>query len=83
MAIKALVAGIEENTTLNNVNLNLNTLSTEGAHLILDLLTKKKTLTKFKVYEKMEKAIFTKIMEQLKKNKSSKKKKGGKKKKKK
>lgn len=86
IAIKALVAGMEENSTLKNVNLNLNTLCTEGAHLVLELLTKKKSIVKLKVYEKMEKAIFTKIIDQLKKNRGGKKKakkKGGKKKKKK
>lgn len=77
-----LAKGLEENKTLTSLNLNLNTLDAEGAVMLVSAIKATPSLTKVRIYEKMDSAMFKQFIDAIKANKikASKKKKKGKRK---
>ncbi|KAL0478761.1 hypothetical protein AKO1_008331, partial [Acrasis kona] len=68
--IDKLCEGIMENkNTLTDLNLHLNSISDEGAKSLLDLVQKKPTLIRLKLYEQLNKDLFKQICEVVTKNK--------------
>eukprot|EP00736_Rhodelphis_marinus_P014540 Rmarinus@m.1196 len=82
-AIEALAVCFQANVTLKEVDLNMNSIGTEGGQRFIEALKDKTNYTYFAVTERMDKAVFDQINAMVDKNqpKGKKGKKGGKKKK--
>eukprot|EP01027_Heterolobosea_sp_BB2_P013381 GEZU01019299.1.p1 GENE.GEZU01019299.1~~GEZU01019299.1.p1 ORF type:complete len:137 (-),score=23.68 GEZU01019299.1:127-537(-) len=71
LALESLRAGLEENNTLKDVNLHLNSMLPEGVTMLLAVLKNKKNIQEFKIYERIDKEIFADLMDTVKSHKSA------------
>ena len=69
-SILALKSGLEENSTLKNVNLHLNSMIPEGVSLLLAVLKTKNNIQEFKIFERIDKEVFTDLLDTIKSHKT-------------